>query len=277
VKFDKGGEKFDALWDLNLHAGDTLTMSWSGAAHGCADADSGQPIAPVTLAVYGGVTSNQFQMGDHQYLLASASCGASTTGATPCAQDGNTYSLSLLIPGEDQCYAQIDGVLGAPLAKVGPDSDESYYSASTRGDEGPDLLIRASVETTPAEGSEQAPTSNLITASVIIGSEYCAPTTTTTEAPTTTTTEAPPTTTTEAPTTTTAPPVVSPTVSPTVAPTEVAEVQPAVAVAGVTVARQLPVTGAHTGVLVLLGTSLILLGGIALLFVRHQAQGVTTS
>ena len=267
IKFDDGGAAVDDMWQLDLHAGDTLTMSWSGAAEGCADPDSGQPIAPVTLAVYGGVTQDHFDMNDHQYLAGWASCGAPGTGAAPCVADGGRYSLSLLIPGEDQCYAQVDGVLGAPLAKIGPDDDESYYSASTRDDDGPDLLIRAWVD---SDDGEQAA---LMTASRIIGSEYCEPTTTTTEAPTTTTTEAPPTTTTEAPTTTTAPPVVSP----TVATTQVAEVEPAVAVAGVTVARQLPVTGAHTGVLVLLGSSLILLGGIALMFVRHQAQGATTS
>jgi len=277
VTFDNGGADVDDMWQLNLHAGDTLTMSWSGTAEGCADPVTGQPIAPVTLAVYGGVTKDHFDKDDHQYLLGWASCGAPSTGAAPCTEDGGRHSLSLQIPGEDNCYAQVDGVLGAPLDKIGPDDDESYYSASTRDDEGPDLLIRAYVETTPEEGAnqveEEVTQPVLVTASRIIGSEYCEPTTTTTEAPTATTTEAPPTTTTEAPTTTTAPPVVSP----TVATTEVAEVQPAVAVAGVTVTRQLPVTGAHTGVLVLLGTSLIMLGGIALLFVRHQAQGATTS
>jgi hypothetical protein len=270
VTFDDGGAPVTDMWQLDLHAGDTLTMSWTGAADGCADPQTGQPIAPVTLAVYGGVTGDHFDMDDHQYLVGWASCGAPETGAAPCTQNDGTYSVSLVIPGEDQCYAQVDGVLGPPLSKVGPGPDESYYSASTRDDEGPDLLIRAWVD------SDESAQSVLVTASRIIGSEYCQPTTTTTEAPTTTTTEAPPTTTTEAPTTTTTTaPTVSPTVESTVPTTEVSEVQPAVAVAGVTVSRQLPVTGAHTGVLVLLGTSLILLGGIALLLVRQQAHGAT--
>jgi LPXTG-motif cell wall-anchored protein len=90
------------------------------------------------------------------------------------------------------------------------------------------------------------------------------PTTTTTPPPTTTST-APPATTPETP-----PAVQTAEVSADVAPTE------AVAVAGVSATRELPVTGSDTGVLVMLGTSLLVLGAAALVLVRVRDFGGTT-
>jgi LPXTG-motif cell wall-anchored protein len=218
-------------------------MSWTAFNEGCAV--DGQPVVAVTLATYGTDPDP-----DHPYtfngqvaqtLLFSNSCGP---GAETCGEDG-TYRLSLVIPltmpaTAEPCYAQVDAVLGAPLTIVGPGG--SYYSPVSRIDEGPNMLISAGTATI----------------------DTCVAPTTTTAPPVTTTTEA------TAPTTTT--PVLPPTVPVTEAPTEVAPAQ-AVVASDVSATRQLPVTGAHTGVLVLLGTSLILLGAAALVLVRVRDIG----
>ena len=66
-------------------------------------------------------------MDDDQTLVASASCGG-TAGSCATGPDGR-YQLTLTMPSADlSCVGQIDAVLGAPLATVGPNG--SYYSAS---------------------------------------------------------------------------------------------------------------------------------------------------
>jgi LPXTG-motif cell wall-anchored protein len=219
----------------------------------------GVPAVAVTLAVYGTHPDPElpypyaFNIADNQQLLDSVSCGVGTKSCESGTEHG-AYSLSLVIPsawdaGADPCFAQVDAVLGAPLAVVGPNG--SYYTAATRGGSGPDMLIDAA-------GADI---------------DMCSidTTTTTTAPPETTTTEATPPETPSTVPTTEAPATVPTTEAPAdVAPTE------AVAVAGVSATQQLPATGAHTGVLVMLGSSLLVLGAAALVLVRVRDFAGTT-
>lgn len=97
-----------------------------------------------------------------------------------------TISFTLPPINDDDCFYQLDAVVGYPLAIVGPDG--SFYNPLNRGGVGRDMLINARNGTLTA----------------------CAVTTTTststTQPPSSTTSTQPPTTTTQPPTTTTRPP-----------------------------------------------------------------------
>jgi len=227
VLFDDGHEAPNSdLNQLHLNGGDTLTMSWTAVAEGCAAPD-GEPLVPITLAVYG-VDAPVFDQNVDQPLLATNSCGP---GAGPCALGEGSNALSLTLPVDIQpCFSQVDAVLGAPLKTVGPNG--SYYTANLRGTDYPTLLIAGGFAALDPCGV-------------------------------TTTTEA--TTTTVAPTTTTTAEVLPSTVPVTSSTEAPAVVSPAVAVEATSAARggQLPVTGGHPGVLVLLGASLMVVGAAA--------------
>jgi len=122
------GEASD-LRRLAVNPGDTITMTWTGFAPNCAGVD-------VALALNQSDT-DRFDIDANQTLLPGyATCGAA------CVPSDGVYTLSVTAPDNSSvCYFQIDAVLGAPLAVVGPDG--SYYSSVLRRDGGPDLLVSA--------------------------------------------------------------------------------------------------------------------------------------
>ena len=134
---DSGADTTADLSQLALEAGDGVIMRWDGFAANCLDG-SGRPVMRVTLAAYLTPTAT-FDSNVDQRLVDWTSCGP---GAAECAGDGSGYRLQLAIPAEAVgCQFQIDAILGAPLAAVGPSG--SFYSAELRGGHGPNLLIGA--------------------------------------------------------------------------------------------------------------------------------------
>jgi hypothetical protein len=136
----RGGVEND-LRRLDLTGGDDLTLTWSGFASGCLG-PSGVPAVTVSLTAYdAGPVSNPlaFDPSIDQHLLVSTSCGVD---AGPCTLAAGRYTMSLTIPGPSpdmSCNLQAGGVLGLPLAVVGPNG--SFYSPLLRGDNGPALGI----------------------------------------------------------------------------------------------------------------------------------------
>jgi LPXTG-motif cell wall-anchored protein len=138
VQFDNGrGNTASDLRQLPLRSGDTLTMTWDGFAPGC------EGLA-VTLAVYS-THGEQFDPHTDETLVTHVSW-----------TDGPNV-LSLVVPSagtDDVCYLQVDAVLGAPLAVIGPNG--TYYNSVLRPDEGPNNLVSA--KNFAAECTEPAPT-----------------------------------------------------------------------------------------------------------------------
>jgi LPXTG-motif cell wall-anchored protein len=250
VVFDNGrGSSQSDLRQLDLRAGDTLTMRWSSAVDGCAAPD-GQPAVAVTLASYG-ADGYGFDHTTDQALLTADSCGGD---AADCLLEQGTYQLSLVMPGgAAPCFVQVDAVLGAPLAVVGPGG--SYYTAGLRGAQAPTLLIAAGTSLNASCTSTTSTTSTTVPV---------APPTTATPPP------APP------PTATTTPvlPPTIPTTETTVpaGPPLAQQVSAAVA----SRAAQLPTTGAHSGVVALLGLALVLVGLATVVAARTRFGGTTT-
>ena len=121
VKFDNGGDEASnaTLDELNLARPVTrLTMSWSVAAEAAPTPDRPADGAgdPRRLRRRDRATTFRYGAID-QYLLVSASCGGARPPAPgPAREDGRPLlARPCLIPGEDACFAQVDGVLGAPL------------------------------------------------------------------------------------------------------------------------------------------------------------------
>lgn len=175
ARFDNGrGAQGQSFADLDVRGGDTVTLSWAGLADGCEDGD-GNPLVSVSLAAY---ETEQFDFDpalDQRLLPGWVTAGA---GATPFARVGDRWSVSFVVPGEDvSCLMQIDAVLGAPLAVVGPSG--SFYSRVLRGDDRPDMLIGSkALETIPCV---PAPTTTS-TAPPAVAPQQLAATTTTTAA-----------------------------------------------------------------------------------------------
>lgn len=137
VRFDNGrGNTASDLRQLPLRSGDTLTMTWEGFAPGC------EGLA-VTLAVYS-THGERFDPSSDETLVSHVSW-----------TDGPNV-LSLVVPSagmDEVCYLQVDAVLGAPLAMIGPNG--SFYNSVLRRDGGPNNLVSA--KNFPAECTEPAP------------------------------------------------------------------------------------------------------------------------
>ena len=244
---DSGADTTADLSQLALEAGDGVIMRWDGFAANCRDG-SGRPVMRVTLAAYLTPTAI-FDSNVDQRLVDWTSCGP---GAAECAGDGSGYRLQLAIPAEAVgCQFQIDAILGAPLAAVGPSG--SFYSAELRGGHGPNLLIGAT---------------NFAVAGCNDAAGGTTPTTVTAEATTTTTT-----TTTTPSTASTAVEVAS-----TTAPTVLAA-QPAQAALAAQVV--LPATGVHSsrtlgagGLLLVMGLALMVLSMLLGMGPRHSVEPV---
>ena len=130
VDFAVGGVHHAQLGDFTLHAGDVITMTWTGFGSGCEQ----QGISLSAKRAF----QNTFDINDDQQLVQPfAYCGP---GGTSCADAGNTLTLTVP-PVNVACNFQIDAALGPPLADVGPHG--SYYSNSLRGDNGTNMLISA--------------------------------------------------------------------------------------------------------------------------------------
>jgi hypothetical protein len=252
VMFDngRGGSSAD-LRQLDLTGGDTLTMRWTSAVDGCAAPD-GQPAVAVTLAAYG-TDGYAFDPSTDQPLLTTNSCGGD---AGPCGVTQGSYHLSLVVPGDPNCFVQLDAVLGAPLAVVGPSG--SYYTAALRGAEAPTMLIAGgTAHTESCVGN--APTPTLATSP-----------------PSPSTTAAPPTSTPVQNVSATTSPVLPPTVpSTTAAAATGASAGSATQVLAASASRapQLPTTGAHSGVVALLGFALVVTGLGAIAAARSRFAG----
>ena len=243
---DSGADTTADLSQLALEAGDGVIMRWDGFAANCRDG-SGRPVMRVTLAAYLTPTAI-FDSNVDQRLVDWTSCGP---GAAECAGDGSGYRLQLAIPAEAVgCQFQIDAILGAPLAAVGPSG--SFYSAELRGGHGPNLLIGAT---------------NFAVAGCNDAASGTTPTIVMAEATTTTTTTTTPS------TASTAVEVAS-----TTAPTVLAA-QPAQAALAAQVV--LPATGVHSsrtlgagGLLLVMGLALMVLSMLLGMGPRHSVEPV---
>jgi hypothetical protein len=178
------------LATLGLRPGDTVTASWSAFDPGCTQTDGAAAII-VSLAAYDG-GANPFDPRIDQRLVDGwASCGA---GAASCQRAGDRYHLALSLPRSgDTCAAQLDLVIGRPLAVVGPSG--SYFSNVARNDSGPNNLIAsgslatnsctAPVPTAPAAQQPAAtvpadttPTTTTVATAPAVTSAAAAPSTT---------------------------------------------------------------------------------------------------
>jgi hypothetical protein len=272
----RGGNETD-LRRLNLAGGDVLTLTWSELAPGCQNAD-GTPAVTISLVAYdagdSGVVNaapDRFDPSIDQRLLVSTSCGAEG-GA--CTMSGGHWTLSLTIPEPSpdlSCNFQAGGVLGLPLAVVGPNG--SYYSQVLRGDSGPTMLIGATNFGIPGCEAGVSPTSIVGSTTTVLPTTSTPATTqpvTSTSQPVTTTSEGAgvsPTsivgsTTTQAVTTTSAGAGVSPSSVAVTSTTIGTDVEAA------TVSRAagtLPLTGPrHAGDRTAAGLALVLVGGVLL-------------
>jgi hypothetical protein len=129
-----GGDSTE-LATLGLRPGDTVTASWAAFGPGCVDAD-GAPRIIFSLAAYEGGATPFDPLVDQSLLAGWASCGP---GVGECERSGDRYSLEVSLPSSGACAAQLDLVIGPPLAVVGPSG--SYFSSVARNDNGPNLLI----------------------------------------------------------------------------------------------------------------------------------------
>ena len=128
LEFSNGRDSANDLRSLGVHQGDTITMRWSGPSDGCRD-------VAVSMAAYR-AESVSFDPATNEDLLVWTSCGADGTGC-------GTHSLSLTLSNaQDACYGQLDAVVGAPLAVIGPKG--SYFNNLYRNDDRPNMLISAS-------------------------------------------------------------------------------------------------------------------------------------
>lgn len=242
----RGGQSAD-LRKLDVRAGDALTASWDGWADGCGTDDA--PLVALTLAAYDSPTAD-FDHQQDQYLLdGSLSCGAEA-GACATGTAGR-QQLSITVPGPAQselCNTQLELVIGAPLAIVGPSG--SFYNSLLRNGTGPDMGVGAKNHAIPNCTPGTTPVTVLVS---------------TTLPPTTT---APPTT---APAQV-SPDVVSATTAPTVQSVVVSATTPP-SVLGIQVARaQLPNTGSTSGSMALAGAALLAAGGALVLAGRRSGQ-----
>jgi len=116
VDFAVGGVHHASLFDFTLHAGDVVTMTWTGFGEGC-------DAAGISLSAKRAF-DNFFDPNDNQHLLLPFSyCGP---GGAACAG-----SLTLTVPAANvACNFQIDAVLGPPLNNIGPNG--SYYGSALR-------------------------------------------------------------------------------------------------------------------------------------------------
>ena len=200
-----GGNSSD-LATLGRRPGDTVTASWSAFDPGCTQTDGAAAII-VSLAAYEGGATPFDPRVDQRLVEGWASCGA---GAASCQRAGDGYHLAVSLPGGDTCAAQLDLVIGRPLAVVGPGG--SYFSKVARNDSGPNNLIASgSLAANPCTApAPAAPAAEQPDATVLAGTTppTATPATTTpaTEAAVITPAAAP---TTTAPAPTTAPPAVS--------------------------------------------------------------------
>ena len=257
----RGGQSAD-LRKLDVQAGDTLTASWDGWADGCAT-DGGSPLVALTLAAYDSPTPTFSHLEDQYLVGGSVSCGAE---AGACATGtGGRQQLSITVPGPTQselCNTQLELVIGAPLAIVGPSG--SFYNSVLRNDDGPDTGIGAKNQAIPNCTPGTTPVSVLVPTTLPPTTAPPATTPPTTTPPATT----PP---------TTAPAQVSPqqvsatTAAPVVQPAAVAATP--VSVLGVQVARaQLPATGNPSAAIALAGSVLLVAGGALVLAGRRSGQ-----
>lgn len=117
-----------------LAVGDVLEMRWDPeeVPDGCVD-------LPVSLAVKD-AASRRFDRDEIQALVpgwdwAPAGSGGPLQVTIPGSQEGGLL--------DGQCFAQVDSVIGPPLATVGPLPDGSFYSPGSRGDSQRNMLIDA--------------------------------------------------------------------------------------------------------------------------------------
>ncbi|MEA3216616.1 MAG: hypothetical protein QOJ19_2772, partial [Acidimicrobiia bacterium] len=117
LEFSNGrGATASDLRQLPVMHDDVVTMTWSNFAPGCSS-------ATVALAAYK-ADGPTFDMNkDEQLLPGWTGCGP---GTDPCQQVNGKYTLSLVVPARGvACNMQLDALLGAPLAVVGPSG--SFY------------------------------------------------------------------------------------------------------------------------------------------------------
>jgi LPXTG-motif cell wall-anchored protein len=148
LSFDNGrGGVASDLRQLSIRAGDTVTMSWTGFASGCATADGSVMVG---LALYT-AQSLYFDHTKDESLTDFVACGG-TAGAC-----GGQLQMSIPATGPvgEACFFQLDAHLGRPLGMVGPSG--SYYNSLLRGDGGPNLLVSAHNFAVPC-ALAQAPT-----------------------------------------------------------------------------------------------------------------------
>lgn len=161
------GAEANDLRQLPVTAGAQVTMSWSSFAPGCTGPD-GTPLVSVSMAVHLAESATFDPTVDQPLLPGWTSCGGQ---AGACTQVGGRFQLSVTVPPiAVACAAQLEAVLGAPLAVVGPSG--SFYSALLRGDDRPTMLISATnYVITPCQ-PEVAPTT------IVAPTTTMAPTTT---------------------------------------------------------------------------------------------------
>lgn len=243
--FDNGrGNTASDLRKLPLRSGDTLTMTWDSLAPSCEG-------LVVTLAFYSTHSVN-FDPHSNETLL------------TFVSWTGGPTVLSLVVPhGTDEVrYLQVDAVLGAPLAVIGPDG--TFYNSVLRRDGGPNTLVSA--KNFAAEVAAPAPEAPTPPPAAEAPVDTTPPPAPQPEAPAPAPAEpAPvevesvPTPTTAAPAPAPAPPAVAPAVAtapPTTTPTPEVEVLSEVAQRP----AALPRTGASTGLFALIGAGLLAAG-----------------
>jgi len=160
-----GGTPVDNLANLpEMQAGDTVTMTWTGADPACVGSAISLAEKVATVPFFD--PSVDQLSGDGGYNVGTLTDGAGTLSLT--LADLTRFNLG--------CNYQLDSIVGVPLRNVGPSG--SHFSASVRGDDRRTTVFSYRNSAYTVCAAQQAQT------------------TTTTMAPTTTT--APPTSTTEA-------------------------------------------------------------------------------
>ena len=252
LTFSAGGQSSTSLRTLAVKGGDTLTMTWSGFAPGCATAGIGLSIK----------TSLQptFVDQDLQYVV--------RNGVAYCGPEGPVctapFSLTLVIPSASAvpCW-QLDAHIGRPLMIVGPPPAGDFYSFGRPVS----FLISARNDGVlpcthaPCPGLPAIPASAVACVAQVTTTTTMS--TTTTTAPTTTTTAPPqPKPTTQPCSTNPAIPADSPDCKPApkCAEGQVLNAQGVCVEVAVTTNKVLPVTGADSRLLLFLGGLLMLIG-----------------
>src|SRR4051794_7197773 len=117
-----GGAPVGNLSDLpGVQAGDIVTMSWTGVAPACVGSAISLAVKDAPQPFFDPGVDQPTPPGG--YNVATLTAGAGSVSLT-------MPDLSLF---SNNCNYQLDGVVGVPLAVVGPSG--SFYSAASRGDD----------------------------------------------------------------------------------------------------------------------------------------------